>query len=107
MTTVETTKERWLEAEVYRTGGEIAVLSPNPNAAKAQAYFERALAVARQQQAKSLELRAAMSLARLWRDQGKPQQARELLAPVYGWFTEGFDTRDLKEAKALLEELAA
>jgi predicted ATPase len=66
-----------------------------------------ALAVARQQQAKSWELRAAMSLAHLWRDQGKPQQARELLAPVYGWFTEGFDTRDLKEAKALLEELAA
>ena len=60
-----------------------------------------------QQQAKSWELRAAISLARLWRDQGKPQQARELLAPVYGWFTEGFDTRDLKEAKALLEELAA
>ena len=74
--------------------------------AKAEAYFERALAVARQQQAKSWELRAAMSLARLWRDQGKVQQARELLAPVYGWFTEGFDTRDLKEAKALLEELA-
>ena len=74
--------------------------------AKAQEYFEHALAVARQQQAKSWELRAAMSLARLWRDQGKVQQARELLAPVYGWFTEGFDTRDLKEAKALLEELA-
>ncbi len=67
---------------------------------------ERALAIARQQQAKSWELRASMSLAGLWRDQGKPQQARELLAPVYGWFTEGFDTRDLKEAKALLEELA-
>jgi predicted ATPase len=67
---------------------------------------KRALAVARQQQAKSWELRAAMSLARLWRDQGKVQQARELLTPVYGWFTEGFDTRDLKEAKALLEELA-
>jgi predicted ATPase len=72
---------------------------------KAQAYFERALAVARKQQAKSLELRAAMSLARLWRGQDKAQQARELLAPVYGWFTEGFDTRDLKEAKALLGEL--
>ena len=66
-----------------------------------------ALSVACQQQAKSFELRAAMSLARLWRDQGKVQQARELLAPVYGWFTEGFDTRDLKEAKTLLEELAA
>ena len=73
---------------------------------KRKTYFERALAVARQQQAKSWELRAAMSMARLWRDQGKPQQARELLAPVYGWFTEGFDTLDLKEAKALLDELA-
>ena len=60
-----------------------------------------------QQQAKSWELRAAMSMARLWRDQGKPQQARELLAPVYGWFTEGFDTLDLREAKALLDELHA
>ena len=107
ITTVETTKERWLEAEVYRTGGEIALLSPNPDAAKAKAYFERALTVARQQQAKSWELRAALSLARLWRDQRKVQQARELLAPVYGWFTEGHNTRDLKEAKALLEELGA
>ena len=72
---------------------------------KAQAYFERALIVARQQQAKSWELRAAMSMARLWRDQGRTQQALELLAPIYGWFTEGFNTRDLKEAKALLNEL--
>ena len=107
MSAVETTKERWCEAEVYRMAGEIALLSPEPDAAKAEGYFERALAVARQQQAKSWELRAAMSLARLWRDQGKVQQARELLAPVYGWFTEGFDTRDLKEAKALLDELAS
>jgi predicted ATPase len=105
-TAVETTKERWLEAELYRIAGEIALKSPEPDAAKAEAHFERALAVARQQQAKSWELRAAMSLARLWRSQGKPQQARELLAPVYGWFTEGFDTRDLKEAKTLLDELA-
>ncbi len=81
-------------------------MSPEPEAAKAEAYFERALSVARQQQAKSWELRAAMSLARLRRDQGKVQQARELLDPIYGWFTEGFDTRDLKEAKALLEQLA-
>ncbi len=102
---VETTKEKWCEAEVYRIAGEIALMSPEPSEAKAQAYFERALAVARQQQAKSWELRAAMGMARLWRDQGKPQQARELLAPVYGWFTEGFDTLDLKEAKALLHEL--
>ena len=107
MTAVETTKETWCEAELNRMAGEIALMSPDPDAAKAEAYFERALAVARQQQAKSWELRAAMSLARLWRDQGKVQQARELLAPVYGWFTEGFDTRDLKEAKALLEELAS
>jgi predicted ATPase len=87
--------------------GEIALKSPDLDTAKAEAHFERALAVARQQQAKSWELRAAISLARLWRDQGNVQEARELLAPVYGWFTEGFDTRDLKEAKALLEELAS
>jgi predicted ATPase len=86
--------------------GEIALISPTPNAAKAQAYFERAITVSRQQQAKSWELRASMSLARLWRDQGKRDEARELLAPVYGWFTEGLDTLDLKEAKALLDELA-
>ena len=105
VTAVETNKERWCEAGVHRTAGEIALLSPEPDAAKAQEYFERALAVAREQQAKSWELRAAMSMARLWRSQGKMQQARELLAPIYGWFTEGFDTRDLKEAKALLGEL--
>ena len=104
---VETTKERIFEAEVNRVAGEIALKSPEPEVAKAEAYFQRALAIAREQQAKSWELRASMSLARLWRDQGKPQQARELLAPVYGWFTEGFDTRDLKEAKALLDELAS
>jgi predicted ATPase len=104
--TVETTQERWCEAEVNRIAGEIALASPKHDAAKAEVYFERALSVACDQQAKSWELRAAMSLARLWRDQGKVQQARELLAPVYGWFTEGFDTRDLKDAKALLEELA-
>jgi class 3 adenylate cyclase len=107
ITMIETAKERLWEAEVNRVAGEIALMSPQQDTSKAEAYFERALAVARQQQAKSWELRAAMSLARLWRDQGKVQQARELLAPVYGWFTEGFDTRDLKEAKALLESLAA
>jgi len=105
MTAIEITKERWWKAEVNRTAGEIALKSPQPDAAKAEACFERALAVARAQQAKSLELRAAMSMARLWRDQGRRLQARELLAPVYGWFTEGFDTLDLKEAKALLAEL--
>ena len=107
MTAMETTKERWCEAEVNRIAGEIALKSPEPDAAKAEAYFERALTVARQQQAKSWELRAAMSMARLWRDQGKRDEARDLLAPVYGWFTEGFDTLDLKEAKALLDELHA
>jgi predicted ATPase len=107
MLAIETTKERWFESEANRIAGEIALLSSEPEKAKAEAYFGRALVVARQQQAKSWELRASMSLARLWRGQGKVQQARELLAPVYGWFTEGFDTRDLKEAKALLEELAS
>ena len=104
---LETTKETWFEAEVNRIAGELALKSPKRDAANAEAYFDRALAVSRQQQAKSWELRAAMSLARLWRDQGKVWEARELLAPVYGWFTEGFDTRDLKEAKALLEELGS
>jgi class 3 adenylate cyclase/predicted ATPase len=104
---VERSKEKWCEADISRIAGEIALISPERDAVEAESYFERALSVARQQQAKSWELRAAMSLARLWRDQDKPQQARELLAPVYGWFTEGFDTRDLKEAKTLLEEFAA
>jgi predicted ATPase len=106
MTAVQTTQERWFEAEVHRMAGEIALKSPEQKATKAEAYFERALVVARQQQAKSWELRAAMSMTRLWRDQGKRAEARDLLAPVYGWFTEGFDTPDLKEAKALLDELA-
>jgi predicted ATPase len=106
-TAIEMTKQRWCEAEVDRVAGEVALTSVEPDAAKAETYFERTLAVARQQQAKSWELRAAMSMARLWRDQGKRDKARELLAPVYGWFTEGFDTLDLKEAKALLDELAA
>jgi predicted ATPase len=104
---VETTKERWREAEVHHTAGEIALRSPQPDAAKAEGCFELALVVAREQQAKSSELRAAASMARLWRDQGKRQQAHDLLAPIYGWFTEGFDTLDLREAKALLEQLKA
>jgi len=104
---IQTNKERWCEAEVNRVAGEVALQSPVTDAGKAEAYFEHALAIARQQRAKSWELRASMSLARLWRGQGKRVEARRLLAPVYGWFTEGFDTRDLKEAKALLEELAA
>ncbi len=104
--TIETTKEKWCQGEVYRLAGVVALASGTPDATKAEDYFNCALEVARQQQAKSWELRASMSLARLWRDQGKVQQARELLAPIYGWFTEGLDTRDLKEAKALLEALA-
>jgi predicted ATPase len=107
MTKAEATRERCTDAEIHRTAGEIALLSPEPDAAKAETYFGRALAIARTQQAKSWELRAATSLARLRRDQGKRDEARDLLAPVYGWFTEGFDTRDLKEAKALLDELHA
>jgi predicted ATPase len=104
---IEKSNQRGIEAEVHRVAGEILLMSATPNEKAAEEHFERALTVARQQQAKSWELRAAMSLARLWRDQGKVRQARELLAPVYGWFTEGFDTRDLKEAKGLLEELVA
>jgi predicted ATPase len=99
--------EKWSEAEVNRIAGEVALMSVHPDAPKAEAYFQRALEIARQQQAKSWEVRAAMSMARLWRDQGKREAARDLLAPVYGWFTEGFDTLDLKEAKQLLDELAA
>ena len=106
ITLVETTKQTCWEAEVHRVAGEIALKSPAPDAVKAEAYFERALAVARQQQAKSWELRAAMSMARLWRDQGKRDEASDLLAPVYGWFTEGFDTLDLKQAKTLLDTFA-
>jgi predicted ATPase len=101
---IEKSKVKWGEAEVHRIAGEIALKSLGPDTEKAEKYFDHALAVARQQQAKSWELRAATSLARLWRDQGKVQQAHE--APVYGWFTEGFDTLDLKEAKALLDQLA-
>jgi predicted ATPase len=107
ITTVETAKEKLWETEIHRTAGEIALLSSQPDAAKAEAYFERALAVARAQQARSWELRASMSMARLWRDQGKRDEARDLLVPVYDWFTEGFGTLDLKEAKALLDELHA
>ena len=107
MRAVVKTKESLWEAEIHRIAGEIALISPELDAAPAEAHFERALVVARQQQAKSWELRAAMSLARLWRDQGKVCEARDLLASVYGWFTEGFDTRDLKEAKALLDSLSS
>ena len=105
-TAIATTKEMLFAAEVERIAGEIALRSPLSDTATAQDYFERALAVARDQQAKSWELRAAMSWARLHRDQGNAKAARELLAPVYGWFSEGFETRDLREAKTLLDALA-
>jgi class 3 adenylate cyclase/predicted ATPase len=105
MTAVETTKEKWCEADIHRIAGEIALTSPEADAAKAEAHIEHALEIARERQAKSWELRAGMSMARLWRDQGKRTEARDLLAPIYGWFTEGFDTLDLKEAKAVLDEL--
>ena len=100
------TRETWCAADFHRMAGEIALLSSEPNAEKAQAHFERALAIASEQQAKSFELRAATSMARLWGEQGRRADAYDLLAPVYGWFTEGFDTLDLKDAKALLDELA-
>ena len=102
---LEMSKERWCEAEVYRMAGEITLMAPEPDTAKAEPYFERALAIARSQQSKSWELRAATSLAQLWRHQSKQDEARDLLTPVYDWFTEGLDTRDLKEAKALLGTL--
>ena len=104
---VEASGERWCEAEVHRTAGEIALKSPHPDLAKAEANFERALAVAREQRAKSWELRAATSMARLWRDQNKRRHARELLAPIYCWFSEGFDTLDLRESKTVLDDLAS
>ena len=102
---VDTTGGRDYEAESHRLHGELLLQQPAPDAPAAEACFQRALDVARRQQAKSLELRAATSLARLWQQQGKRAEARELLAPIYGWFTEGFDTADLQEAEVLLEEL--
>jgi predicted ATPase len=107
LVTIGTTKESWCEPEVHRIAGEIALNSRLPELAKAEAYFDRALTVARAHKAKSWELRATMSMARLWREHRDPQQARDLLAPVCGWFTEGHDTYDLREAKALLHALVA
>jgi len=120
---VDKTGERYYEAELYRLKGQLTLqklavassqlsvtnpqpLAPNPQAeAEAEAYFLKAIEIARKQQAKSLELRATMSLARLWKEQSKKDEAQQMLAEIYGWFTEGFDTKDLQEAKALLEAL--
>jgi predicted ATPase len=102
---VATNGLRFHEAELHRLKGELLLARAPDEHAEAEACFQRALAIARRQEAKSLELRAAMSLARLWQQQGKQEEARELLAPIYDWFTEGFDTADLQEAKAVLEEL--
>jgi predicted ATPase len=104
-TLVEQHEERWWEAEIYRLRGVLLLRQTGTPQAEAEAWLQRALDVARRQEAKALELRAAMSLSRLWQQQGKQAEAHELLAPVYGWFTEGFDTADLQEAKALLDEL--
>jgi class 3 adenylate cyclase/predicted ATPase len=103
---IEESGQRHYEAEAYRFRGELHLHQAHADVEQASISFQRALDIARHQQAKSWELRAATSLARLWRDQGRRAEAHDLLAPVYGWFTEGFDTADLKDAKALLEELA-
>jgi predicted ATPase len=105
MARVGQTKERWFEAELYRLRGEVLRRSPGNPRTQAEACFGKALSVAQEQDAKLWELRAATSLARLWAEQGRHAEAHDLLAPIYGWFTEGFETPDLKEAKELLEEL--
>jgi predicted ATPase len=105
---VDTHGERFCEAELYRLQGELllALEGTRPKAEEAAACFQQAIDIARRQEAKSLELRATMSMGRLWQQQGKRQEAYGLVAPIYSWFTEGFDTADLQEAKALLEELS-
>jgi class 3 adenylate cyclase/predicted ATPase len=103
---VEESGQRHYEAEMYRFKGQLHLRESPPDVEQAVTCFQRALDIARQQQAKSWELRAAMSLARLWRDQGRPGEAHDLLAPIHGWFTEGFDTADLKDAQALLDEVS-
>jgi predicted ATPase len=103
---MEQQEERWWEAEIHRLRGVMLLRQTPPAQEEAATCLQQALAVARHQQARSLELRAAMSLARLWQQQGKSAAARGLLAPLYGWFTEGFETADLQEARALLEQLA-
>ena len=105
LTLVAATEERRWEAELYRLKGALLLQLPLPEVPQAEACLQQALDIARGQQAKTLELRAALCLSRLWQQQGKREAAQQVLAPVYGWFTEGVDTADLQEAKALLEAL--
>jgi predicted ATPase len=106
LSAAQATGERWVEAELYRLRGSLLLRQAGTPQAEVETWLQRALDVASRQEAKSLELRAAMSLSRLWHQQGKRQKAHDLLAEVYAWFTEGFDSADLQEAKALLDELA-
>jgi predicted ATPase len=106
LTNAEKTGEKHHESEIHRLKGQLLLQQSSDNASEAESCFQQAISIAQNQQAKSWELRASTSLARLWQSQGKQQEARELLEPVYSWFTEGFDTADLIEAKALLDELA-
>ena len=106
LTHVDTTGERWYEAELYRLKGALLLQQSSGNSTEAEVCFQQAMVIAQNQQAKSFELRAATSLARLWQQQEKRQEAYDLLAPIYHWFIEGFDTVDLQDAKALLEELS-
>jgi predicted ATPase len=106
LTLAEKHAERWWEVELHRLKGELLLAHPGSHPTEAERCFRQALEVARRQQAKALELRAALSLSRLWQRQGQYAAARQLLAPIYGWFTEGFGTADLQDARALLEELA-
>jgi predicted ATPase len=106
LTLTDTTGERWSEPELHRLKGELLLQQSSDNQAEAEGCFHHAISIAQHQQAKSWELRTTTSLARLWQQQGKRQEAHDLLAPVYDWFTEGFDTADLQEAKALLGALA-
>ena len=107
LTCVDTTGERWYESELYRLKGALLLQQTSDNSTAAESCFQQAMAIAQNQQAKSLELRAATSLARLWQSQGKREEARQVLGDVYSWFTEGFDTADLKDAKVVLDELRA
>ena len=111
LATAKQTGERWYEAELYRLKGALTLQSKvqGPESEveeEAEECFHKAIEIARKQQAKSLELRAMMSLSRLWQRQGKRDEARQILAEIYGWFTEGFDTKDLQDARALLDELS-